>query len=86
MSEHEHLYRKLNDEAVYCRGCGEIKTAVQPVCTLPHYQPTWVYYPPVYPSPNTWPNWYPWWGTTTSEDFTNGNTYELGSITYTVEP
>lgn len=64
MNEHAHDYRKLNDEAVFCRGCGDIKQSAPPVCTLPHYQPTWVYYPPVYPTiVQPWtPN--PWWTVT----------------------
>ena len=64
MPEHEHDYRKLSDEAVFCRGCGDIKHSDPPICTLPHYQPSWIYVPPVYPTVRPWTPTYPWWTVT----------------------
>lgn len=80
---HEHDYRKLNDDAVFCRGCGDIKSVAPAICTLPHY-PVYPYVPPViYPTVPWWqqPN-YPRWivstgTTTTSDDITIGNTIYL---------
>lgn len=50
MSDHKHRYAKLNDRAVFCDGCGDIK--VEPVafapCPFPHF--TWTYVPPTYPA------------------------------------
>ena len=59
MTEHRHDYRKLNDDAVFCRGCGDIKTITPPVCTL-HY--------PFYPWPSN-PS-YPWWQVSTYPTWT----------------
>lgn len=85
---HEHDYRKLSDEAVFCRGCGDIKTAEPAFCTLPHY--------PIYPyiAPMVWPPnapWTPtpWWGTTTTGSVTVLGTttgYPAGAqVTYTAD-
>ena len=84
MDEHKHDYRKLNDDAVFCRGCGDIKTSAPAICTLPHYQPSWIYIPPTYPQP--WPNWWrpqPWvspfiysgTSTVTFDTVTTGDTF-----------
>ena len=42
---HEHAYEKLNEQAIYCRTCGDIKGATAAPeklptvpCLLPHYQ------------------------------------------------
>lgn len=55
---HEHSYEKLNEHQIYCRRCGDIKSAelaklpTYP-CPLPHYPPA--YYPPytIWSSPTT---------------------------------
>lgn len=69
MTDHEHDYRKLNDDAVFCRGCGDIKSAAPAVCTLPHY-----------PTYDPWMvRWYPvtpWW------TVTSGSTGDTPTITY----
>lgn len=93
MTEHEHDYRKLSDEAVFCRGCGDIKHAEPPVCALPHYPIVYPYvppvvYPPVYVPP--WrPNVYPWWTVTNGTVETGFTTHEYPagtSVSYTADP
>lgn len=83
--EHEHDYRRLNDAAVFCRGCGDIKTAEPPICTLPHYPiyPIYPYVPPViYPTVPWWrPSWEPTW-TVTNGTVDTGNTVVVSQGTF----
>lgn len=68
MSAHEHHFAKLNDEAVFCRGCGDIKTAPLPCTRLhyPHWTPTFIYSMPAYTT-------YPQWQTITSGSATGSS-------------
>jgi hypothetical protein len=86
--EHEHDYRKLSNNAVFCRGCGDIKSVAPAICTLPHY-PVYPYVPSV-----TWPwsPYRPWnpptyrWdvssGTVTNRDIEIGNTVYMSNADF----
>jgi len=86
MSTHKHTYQRLSDDAVFCRDCGDIKRSEPPVCTLPHYQPTWIYYPPIYPTVVPWrPTTVPYWYTVSSGTSDTRLLSDGSSITYTAE-
>lgn len=92
VTDHQHEYRRLSDEAVFCRGCGDIKTAEVARCALPHWQPTWVYVPPIYPTYPQWTSPYPWTFTTvtssaptllgTSAEVSSSVTYDSSTTTF----
>ncbi len=77
MMSHEHRYEKLNEHQIYCRGCGDIKSApgyvaapYRPTCSIcgqviyaPHYH--WWYGPHISTSGTTW--------TSSGFTLTNGN-------------
>lgn len=57
---HQHAYKKLSDVAVFCSGCGDVKSAeTAGVCLLPHYPTYYPFYPAPYVRPWS-PTVYPW--------------------------
>lgn len=84
MSTHKHEYRRLSDVAVFCAGCGDIKTAQVAMPVYPYYPARWWPYTPP-PTPYVWPTVY--WGTTTSDPIGSGaSTFDAAdpNVTYTL--
>lgn len=55
-TRHKHRWQRLSDTALFC-GCGETKYVAEPICTRPHYYPTWIWQEP-YVTPYI-PTWQP---------------------------